>query len=97
MSGDINTVGSGVQTEDDRVGADILGTAEGEGRVRGMRERDGSRFAGILPDDTAWKGEGRAMELVSFGHGRRPMDVLAGLPDQGRDEELPCGGMPRKG
>ena len=97
VSGNINTVGSGVQTKDDRVGADILGTAEGAGRVRGIREGDGGGFSGIPTDNTAWKGEGRAMELGSLGHKRRPADVFAGLPDQGRAEELPCGGMPRKG
>ena len=36
------------------------------------------------------------MELGSLSHGRRPTDISAGLPDQGRAEELPCGGMPSK-
>ena len=35
------------------------------------------------------------MELGSLGHGRRPTDVSAGLPDQGRAAELPCRRLPR--
>ena len=37
------------------------------------------------------------MELGSLGHERRPTDVLAGLPDQGRAADLPYRGLPRKG
>ena len=33
-------------------------------------------------------------QVMSLGHGRQPTNVLAGLPDQGRAEELPCGGLP---
>ena len=65
--------------------------------MRGMREGDGGRVAGIPPDDTARKVKGRAVELGSLSHGRRTTNVLAGLPDQGRAEDLPCGGMHRKG
>ena len=38
-----------------------------------------------------------AVELGSFGHSRRAVDVPDGLPDQGRDAELPSGGMPSPG
>ena len=37
------------------------------------------------------------MDLGSLGHMRRPTDVSAGLPDQGRSAELPCRGLIRKG
>ena len=62
-----------------------------------MREGDGGRVAGIPPDDAARTGEGRAVELGSLSHGRRPVNVSDGLPDQGRAKELPCGGLTRKG
>ena len=83
--------------EDDGVGSDIPGTAERAGRVRGMRERDGGGIAGIPPDDTIWTGKGGAVEIGNLGHMRRPTDISAGLPEQGRAKELPCGGLPRKG
>ena len=76
---------------------DIPGTAEGAGRVRVMREGDGGEIAGIPPDDTSQTGKGRAVELGSLGHRRRPANISPGLPDQGRAYELPCGGLPRKG
>ena len=97
MSGGRNSIRSGVLTEDDGRGSDIPGTVEGAGRVRGMQEEDGGRVAGIPPDDTERTGEGRAVELGRLIHGRRPAKVSAGLPDQGRAEELPCGGLRRKG
>ena len=62
-----------------------------------MWEGDGGGVAGIPLDDTSRTGEGRSVELGNLGHGRPPVNVLAGLPDQGRAEELPCGGLPRKG
>ena len=65
--------------------------------MRGIREGDGGGFAGIPLDDIAWIGKGRSVELGSLGHGRRPADVLSGLPNQGRTKELPCGGLPSKG
>ena len=61
-----------------------------------MREGDGGRVSGIPPDDAARKGKGRTVELGSLSHRRRPTNILDGFPDQGRDEELPCGGLPRK-
>ena len=64
--------------------------------MRGIQEGDGGRVAGIPPDDTARKGEGRLVDLGSISHGRRPANVSDGLPDQGRNEELPCRGLPRK-
>ena len=62
-----------------------------------MREGDGGGVAGIPPVETVRTGEGRAVELGSLIHGRRPANVSAGLTDQGRNKELPCGGLPRKG
>ena len=97
VSGGRNTIGSGIRTEDDGGGDDIPRTTEGAGRVRGMREGYGGGFAGIPPDNTALTGKGIEVELGSLGHGRQPADVSAGIPDQGRDEELPCGGLTRKG
>ena len=83
--------------EDDGGGTDIPGAAEGASRVQGMQEGDGGGIAGIPPNDTAWTGEGGTLELGCLSHGRRPTDISAGLPDQGRAAELPCRGMPRKG
>ena len=37
------------------------------------------------------------MELGRLSHRRRPGNVSAGLTDQGRAEEFPCGGLTRKG
>ena len=65
--------------------------------MRGMREGDGGRVAGIPPYDTARKGEGITVEMRSLSHGRRPTNISDGFPDQGRSEELTCGGLPRKG
>ena len=70
-----------------------------KGRVKcgEMQEGDGGRVAGILPDDASRKGEGGTVELGSLSHRRRPTNILDNFPDQGRDKELPCGGLPRKG
>ena len=81
MSGGKNTVGSGVRTDDDGGGADILGTVEGAVRVWGLWEVDGGRVAGIPPDDTARTGKGIAVELGSLCQRRRPANISAGLPD----------------
>ena len=97
LPGDRDTVGSGVQEEDDGGGTNIPGAAEGTGRVWGMREGDGSGIVGTPQDDTAWADNRGAMELGSLDHGRRPADVLAVLPDQGRAAELPYRGLPRTG
>ena len=96
VSGRRNSIGGGVRTEDEEVGADIPVTAEGAGRVRGIREGDGGGVAGIPSDDTARTGKVKLVELGRLSHGRRLVNVLAGLPDQGRAKELPCGGLPRK-
>ena len=58
VSGGRKPIGGDVQTEDDGGGADLSRTTEGAGRVRGMREGDGGRVAGIPLDDAAQKGEG---------------------------------------
>ena len=44
-------ISGGVQKEDDGGGADVLGTTEGAGRVRGVWEKDGGRVAGIPSND----------------------------------------------
>ena len=97
VSGSRNPIGGSVQTEDYGGGDDITGTTEGAGRVWGMRGGDGGGVADIPPDDTLQTGKGRSVELGNLGHGRPPANVLAGLPDQGRAEELPCGRLTRKG
>ena len=97
MSGGSQSIGGGVQTEDDGRGYDVSGTTEGAGRVQGMREGDGGRVAGIPPDDAAQKGEVGPVELGSISHGRRATNISDSFTDQGRAEELPCGGLPRKG
>ena len=90
------SIRGGVRKEDGEVGSDLTGETEGAGKVRGMRERDGGRVAGISPDDAARKGEGRTVELGSLSHGRRTTNTSAGFTNQGRAKELPCGGMRRK-
>ena len=66
--------------------------------MQGLREGDGVRVAGILSDDTAWEGEGGQMELERSIHGRRGnTDLSDRVADQGRDEVMPSGGLPRKG
>ena len=37
------------------------------------------------------------MELRNLSHRRRPTNISDSFPNQGRAEELPCGGLPRKG
>ena len=37
------------------------------------------------------------MELGSLRYGRQPNNISDIFPDQGRDEVLPSGGLPRKG
>ena len=78
-------------------GSDIPVAAEREVRVWVMREGDGGGIAGIPSDDTAWKGKVGTLDLGSLGHRRQRTNILAGLTDQGRAAELPCGGLPRKG
>ena len=97
VSGGRQSIGGGVRTEDDRGGADVSGTTEGAGQARVMREGNGGRVSGIPPDDVAWKGEGVTLELRSISHGRQSTNILDSFPDQERAEELPCGGLPRKG
>ena len=88
----------GVRTKDDRGGADVSGEIKGAGRVWGLREGDGGRVAGIPSDDTAWEGEGGQVGLERISHGkRRNTNLLDRVPDKGRDEGMPSGGLPRKG
>ena len=90
-------IGGVVRKEDDGGGADVSGTTEGAGQVQGMREGGGGRVDGFPPDDAARKGEGGTVELGSLSHGRQTTNILDGFTNQGRAEELPCGGLPRKG
>ena len=97
VSGGRQSIGGGVRKEYDRGGTNLPGATEGAGQVRGMREGDGVRVAGIPPDDAARKGEGRKVELGSLNHGRQPTNISDGFPNQRRAKEFPCGGLPRKG
>ena len=88
----------GVRTKDDREGADVSGETKGAGRVWGLREGDGGRVAGISLDYVAWEGKGGQVELERISHGRRRnTDLSDRVPNQGRDEGMPSGGLPRKG
>ena len=88
----------GVRTKDDGVGANVSGETKGAGRVRRQQEGDGGRVADIPSDDAAWEGEGGQVELERISHGRRRDKNLSDrVPDQGRDEGMPSGGLPRKG
>ena len=97
VSGGRKSIGGGVRTEYDGGGANISVTTEGAGRVRGMREGDGGRVAGIPSDDAARKVKGGTVELGSISHGRRATNISDSFPDQGRAEGFPSGGLPRKG
>ena len=59
--------------------------------------RDGGKIIGVTQGDAAWADSRGAVELGSFGHGRRAADVPYGLLDQGRAAELPSGELPRPG
>ena len=90
-------IACGARKDDDGGGADISGTTEGAGRVRGMRERDGGRVAGIPSDDAAQEGEGGIVELERIIHGgRRTKNIPDRVPDEGRAKGWPGGGLPRK-
>ena len=66
--------------------------------MRGLREGDGGRVAGIPSDDTAWEGKGGKVELELSSHWRRGNTNLSDrVPDRRRDEGVPSGGLPRKG
>ena len=97
MPGGRDPVRGGIWEKDDREGLHIPGTSEMKGPVRGLRERDGSGIIGITQGDAVWAGGRGAVEMGSFGHGRRAADVLDGLLDQGRAVELPSGGLPGPG
>ena len=97
VSGGRQSIGGGLRTEYDGGGAEVLGTIEVAVRVRGMREGYGGRVAVIPSDDAARKGEGGTVELGSLRYGRQPNNISDIFPEQGRDEVLPSGGLPRKG
>ena len=98
MSGGRQPIGGGVRTEDYGGGADVSGTTEEAGRVRGMQEIDGGKVAGIPSDEAAQKGEGGTMDMERLSHGgRRTKNIPDRCPDQGRAKGLPSGGLPRKG
>ena len=84
--------------QDDGGGDNASRKTKRAGRVRGLREGDGGRVAGRPSDDTAWEGKGRQMEFYISSHGRRGTTHLSDrVPDQGGDEGMPSGGLPRKG
>ena len=97
VPGGWDTVDRRIQEEDDGGGADITRAAERTGTLWVIRERDGGGIVGIPQDDTARAGGRGEMELGSLVHRRRPADVQAGLPDQGRAAELPSRGLSRTG
>ena len=97
MPGGRDPVGGSIWKKDDRGGSNIPGTSERKGPVWGLRERDGGGIIVVTQGDAAWAGDIVAVDLVSFGHGRRAPDVLNGHLDQGRAAELPSGGLPRPG
>ena len=63
VPGSRQPIGGGVRTKDDGGGADVSGETKGAGRVRGLREVDGGRVAGIPSDYAVWEGEGGQVEL----------------------------------
>ena len=65
--------------------------------MRGLWERYGGGVIGITQGDASWAGGRGAVDLGSFGHGRRAADVPDVLPNQGRAAEFPSGGLPRPG
>ena len=65
--------------------------------MRGLREGDRGRVAGIPLDEAARKGEGGKVELERLSHGRGAKNISNRLPDQGRAEGVSYGGLPRKG
>ena len=75
----------------------VSGKKEGTGRVRGMREGDGGRVAGIPSNDATWEGEGVKVELERLSHGRRQnKNLLDRVTNKGRDKGMPSVGLPRK-
>ena len=97
MTGGGDPVGGGIWETNEGGGTNIPGTSERKGPVRGLRERDVGGIIGVTQGYAAWAGGRGAVDLGSFGDGRRSVDVLDGLPDQGRAVELPTGEMPRPG
>ena len=87
--------GGGEQATDDGRGALLLGVTEDTGTFQGLRGGDGGCIFGASQDDTSWASGRGEMELGNLGHGGRSVDVLFGLPDQGRPVEMPGVGMSR--
>ena len=97
VPGSRQPTGGGVWKKDDGGGTNVSGKTEREGRVRGLREGDDGRVAGIPPDDAAQEGKGGKVELERLSHGRGAKNISDRLPDQWRSEGVSCGGLPRKG
>ena len=95
MTGGGDPVEGGVRATDNGRGALLLEAIEGMGTVQGVRGGYGGGIFGGAQDDTAWASGRGDMYLENLGHGGRAVDVLHGLPVQGRPAELPGGGMPR--
>ena len=66
--------------------------------MRGLREGDGGRVAGIPSDDTVWEVKGGKVELDQRSHScRRGTTHLSDIvPYQGGDEGMPSAGLPGK-
>ena len=69
--------------------------------MRGLREGGGGRVAGHTPNGTAWENQGKKVKLDRHIYGRmRRREGANNLSDrvpQGRDKEVPSGGLPGKG
>ena len=97
VPGSRQPIGGDVWKKDDGGGTNVSGRTERESRVRGLREGDGGRVAGIPPDDSAQEGEGGKVNLERLSYGKGAKNILDRLPDQGRAMGVPLGGLPRKG
>ena len=82
-------VGGSVWATDYRRGTLLPGAAEGTGAVRVIRGGDGVWIDVRAHDDTTWASGRGEMELENLGHGGRTMDILHGLPGQGRPADMP--------
>ena len=58
-----------------------------------MQRGDGGRIFGGAQYDAAWASGRGETELENIDQGGRAVDVLHGIPGQGRPVELPGGGM----
>ena len=88
MPGGRDPVGGGVRATDDGRGTFLPGAAEGTGAVQGVQGGDGRLINGRAHADTTWASNRGDMELDNLDHGGRTVDILNGLPGQGRPVAL---------